>query len=178
MTPASQPMEGGTLWHIEELAEQIISTPDIEGITISGGEPFLQAAPLSQLIDLIHQHRDFGVIIYSGYQLETLQHMGKEGDDGINRLLEKTDLLIDGSYIDELNDGLSLRGSSNQRVIPLSSRYVSVIESYYGLPKREVEVMLEKESMMIVGIPGENAMKQWKDRFNSIRNTSQEETTP
>lgn len=71
------------------------------GLTISGGELFLQAKALADLIQEVRKKTDLGVMIYTGFTLEELQ----EADNpDYNLLLEQCDLLVDGPYIDELND--------------------------------------------------------------------------
>ena len=62
--------------NIKDLAQEILMS-DTEGITISGGEPFLQAKALFELVSLLKSIKDIGVIIYSGFTLEELQ----ENDD-------------------------------------------------------------------------------------------------
>ena len=84
-----------------------------DGITISGGEPFLQAEALAELVKEVQAGRYIGVIIYSGFTLEEL----KERSDA-PALLSVTDILIDGPFIlEQLNLELKFRGSDNQRVI-------------------------------------------------------------
>jgi len=111
MTPAAQTESGGTLVPISELADKIINTPSIEGLTITGGEPFAQSAALVQLIKQVRLTKDLGIIVYSGYTLKKLQVLPYAVE-----LLQHIDLLIDGTYVAALNDGGSLRGSSNQQV--------------------------------------------------------------
>ena len=79
------------------------------GITISGGEPFLQAEALISLIRTIKTRRDIGVIVYSGFTLDEL-----ERDDEKSSLLSEIDVLIDGRYIKELDDGRAYVGSSTK----------------------------------------------------------------
>ena len=56
---------------IEDLAVRIRQHPENEGLTISGGEPFLQAQALCELLELL-QDLHLGVIIYTGYTYEEL----------------------------------------------------------------------------------------------------------
>ena len=119
-------------------------------MTISGGEPFAQANELVELLNIIKEKKDLGVIIYSGY---TLQQLKNKNDSDINKLLEFTDILIDGQYVDNLNDGISLRGSSNQKIHLLTNRYLDVFDNYYNKAIREIEIHMNNENMMIVGIP-------------------------
>lgn len=56
------------------------------------------------------------IYIWTGYLYEEL----KEKEGHIKNILEISDYLIDGPYIDELRDvTLEMRGSSNQRIIDL-----------------------------------------------------------
>jgi anaerobic ribonucleoside-triphosphate reductase activating protein len=88
------------------------------GITISGGEPFLQAAELAQTAWAAHQ-MGWDVVTYTGFRCEQLL---ADTDDGIQALLRASDIIIDGKYIHELRDiGLQFRGSSNQRVIDMAA---------------------------------------------------------
>lgn len=167
MTPAALPDSGGQLITISNLAKQIINTPDIEGLTLTGGEPFAQAAALVKLIQQIRQSKDLGIIVYSGYTLKKLQQQPE-----LATLLQYIDLLIDGPYVASLNDGGSLRGSSNQQIHPITERYTTIINDYYGQPKRPVEIHLTKEDVMLVGVPGMETLKQWQTKFsNSQKNT-------
>jgi len=167
MTPDSLPMTGGEEIDIEVLAKAILNESKIEGITISGGEPFLQTPGLVQLIDLIKANRDIGVIVYSGYQLKKLRSMAtEEAGESIKKFLKRIDILIDGLYIKSLNDGLSLRGSSNQKVHRLTNRYSEIFEYYYGRMERQVEIHIHRDEMKIVGIPGQEMLQQWQSKFS------------
>ena len=88
------------------------------GITFSGGEPFLQAAELTQAAQAAHQ-MGWDVVTYTGF---TYEQLAEDNNDEINALLSASDILIDGKYIHELRDiGLQFRGSSNQRVIDMAA---------------------------------------------------------
>jgi len=150
MTPDSQSLDGGESIPIESMTELILNTPKIEGITISGGEPFLQSKALNALLNLIKSKRDFGVIVYTGYTLEQIQ--AKNSSDDMS-LLNNIDILIDGLYEESLNDGLSLRGSSNQNLHQFTQRYIDVFESYYNQSVREIEIHMQSDTAMLVGIP-------------------------
>jgi anaerobic ribonucleoside-triphosphate reductase activating protein len=129
-------------------AEIALSRPD--GVTISGGEPFLQAAALAEMLRILRLDfgYDTGVIVYTGFLLEELQQI-----PAMKPLLEQTDLLIDGPYVRELDDGRSLRGSSNQRIIPLTNRYNRPeILSLYGAEGRRTEYFWHGGSINCVGV--------------------------
>lgn len=85
----------------------------IDGFTISGGEPFEQLEELCLLVTAINKNYGNDIIIYSGYTIEELH---KKQDNRIEKILANISVLIDGRYIEELNDEIGLRGSSNQRI--------------------------------------------------------------
>lgn len=166
MTPAALASDGGYEMEVRALAELILSVPNIEGITISGGEPMMQAAALTHLIDLVRENRGLGVIVYSGFTLKQLHQMAiVDGNTSIETFLDKIDILIDGLYVASLNDGLSLRGSSNQTIYQLTDRYAEVFKQYYSKPQRQVEIQIQRNDMRIVGIPGRDMLKKWQAGF-------------
>ena len=149
VTPMSRAMEGGYTMTVGALAAEIALTmPD--GITISGGEPFLQAEALAELLRKVREEFrcDVNVIVYTGYLLEELQKLPEAA-----ALLQQTDLLIDGPSVQELDDGKSLRGSSNQRVIPLTERLAGEeVLSLYGREGRETEYFWHGGRVNCVGV--------------------------
>lgn len=102
---------------IKQIRKQV---SHIRGVTLSGGEPFLQAAEMADLARRIHV-LGLDVVTYTGYLYENLLEMSQE-DEGIRDLLEQTDILVDGPFIMDRKDiSLRFRGSANQRVIDLAA---------------------------------------------------------
>ena len=90
--PETQPLEGGHEETLTALLQKIRQNPLLTGVTFSGGEPFLQCAPLATLAKEIHT-MGLDIWSYSGYTL-----------------------------VEELRDlTLHFRGSSNQRVIDMNA---------------------------------------------------------
>jgi len=165
MTPDAQPLNGGRDISIHALAKEILSDNKIEGLTISGGEPFLQARALHSLVRLVQMSRPMGVIVYTGYLLETLQQWPDQNvREDIMAFLSQIDLLIDGPYVQSLNDGKFLRGSSNQRFHFLSCRYQDIIDQ--NCNHREVELHMQADNVFLSGIPGTNMLQKWQSKFN------------
>jgi anaerobic ribonucleoside-triphosphate reductase activating protein len=107
---------------VSEVVEAVLSMEGEprDGVTVLGGEPFLQPEGLLALVTVL-KSRDQHIMLYSGYTLEELHSLY---NPHIVSILKHTDILIDGPFIKELsdNDG-EWRGSTNQRIIynPLSS---------------------------------------------------------
>lgn len=143
-------LDGGELITIDTLAKQIIKQDGIEGITISGGEPFLQQASLCELIYQVRVQKDVGVIVYTGMKYDEIRDTD---------LAMSADIIIDGEYIAELNDDKSLRGSSNQNVICITERYKSVVADYYGVQGRKIELNITDGITRMVGIPSKEFLR-------------------
>jgi anaerobic ribonucleoside-triphosphate reductase activating protein len=106
-----------------ELAQRLIdlqwSYRALEGVTILGGEPFDQSLALAEAL---HEARATGLstVVYSGHTYESL----RETAGPAGALLDETDVLVDGPFLPDLHDpALIWRGSSNQRILPLTGRY-------------------------------------------------------
>jgi anaerobic ribonucleoside-triphosphate reductase activating protein len=150
---ALQDPQGGTLLAVDALVSLILETPGIEGITISGGEPFLQAKQLGNVLHRVREERpSLGVIVYTGYLYEDLRE-----DDTAQALLNETDLLIDGSYQPALDDGRGMRGSSNQRLLHLTQRYRDITP----MQDRKTELRIEGGIMRMIGIPSQAAREMF-----------------
>lgn len=152
---------------LNELCEMILAS-DTEGITISGGEPFMQAKELALLIKMLREKRDIGVIVYSGFTHEELELKPEYAD-----LLNEIDILIDGRYVRELDDGRAYVGSSNQRIIYLTERYKEIGEKYYSTKKRQAEIKFTKDKVMLIGVPSANALNVWNDIKRKSGNKSE-----
>jgi anaerobic ribonucleoside-triphosphate reductase activating protein len=112
--------EGGATVEINALAKEILAVPNIDGLTLSGGEPMSQAAELARLIDRLRETRDLSVLSYTGYTLEELRMSGTSAQKA---LLDRLDIVIDGLYVRERHTDLRWRGSDNQRVHLLTPRH-------------------------------------------------------
>ncbi|WP_260424569.1 MULTISPECIES: anaerobic ribonucleoside-triphosphate reductase activating protein [unclassified Desulfovibrio] len=119
--PQTHSYEGGFFLSVAEILSQVRENPLLSGITLSGGEPFLQAEQLCAVAEGV---RGMGknVVTYSGYTFEQLWLLAR-GDLWKKRLLEFTDILVDGPYVEALRDlELRFRGSSNQRLLDRQER--------------------------------------------------------
>ena len=142
---------------INDLAEEIISSA-CEGVTISGGEPFLQAQELSLLIEIVRARKDIGVIVYSGFTLQEI-----EDDSEKLPLLKHVDILIDGRYEKDLDDGRAYVGSSNQVIHYLTKRYKESGEKYYSASKRKAEIKFTPNQAILIGVPSKNVLNMWQN---------------
>jgi len=131
-----------------QLADELLSDPLVEGITISGGEPMVQASGLSETINIIKKVRDVSILCFTGYSYEDL--IRQPPNPSVSVLLSQIDVLIDGPYVAGLNDNKGLRGSANQRIIYLTSRLSA---HFLEEAPRRLEIEVQDGQAFLVGIP-------------------------
>jgi anaerobic ribonucleoside-triphosphate reductase activating protein len=124
---------------------------DVDGVTISGGEPFLQARSLLALVTFIKATRRLPIIVFSGFYCDEIEKM-KIG----RKVLEKIDALIDGRFEEQLLSLNQLRGSANQTIHLFTDVY-----RLKDFEKREAEVIVSPEGeMFITGFPSKGILEE------------------
>lgn len=114
--PASHDPAGGNEKPVEEIIRQMQKNPLLDGVTLSGGEPFSQAGDCALIARAAHQ-KGLNVWTYTGYTYEGILAGCKERPDWEALLLE-TDVLVDGPFvISQRSLEIKFRGSRNQRLI-------------------------------------------------------------
>ncbi len=114
--PQTHDVNGGKVVNIQKIVDDIYKNPLIKGITISGGEPFIQAKKVAKLINLLEKNK-YNIIVYTGFLFEDLLKNANE-NNGYLDLLNCTDILIDGKFdINKKSEFVKFRGSTNQRSI-------------------------------------------------------------
>lgn len=100
----------------------------IDGVTLSGGEPFEQAEALYGLLAALRKQK-LSIWCYTGYLYENLLK-----DPEKAKLLPLIDVLVDGPFIvDYKDESLLYRGSSNQRFLKLHQGKVEEV-LHFDLP--------------------------------------------
>lgn len=134
----------------DDLYKWISSYKDIEGVSISGGEPLEQNLDdLLLFLSLVKSDsRNLSIILFSGFTYDEIIQSSKKS------LLSFIDVLIDGIYKKELNDNIGLRGSSNQVIYFLTERYKPLKESFFKNDCRNIEVGITLDNTVTInGIP-------------------------
>jgi anaerobic ribonucleoside-triphosphate reductase activating protein len=134
---------------------QLVDRAGVEGLTISGGEPFIQVKGIFNLVSSLKKSRPgFTVIVYTGFKLENLLNLALTH---YNRLILQTiDVLIDSPYIEKLNNNKGLRGSTNQRIWHLTDRFRDF--DFVNQPRR-TEIQIENGVVSFTGVPSRTT--QW-----------------
>jgi anaerobic ribonucleoside-triphosphate reductase activating protein len=100
-----------------ELAQRIVATDGIEGITVTGGEPFEQATQLGPLVSRVRT-AGLSVMMFTGFEIDELDTEAQRA------LLAACDVVVAGRYRQHQRTlDLSWRGSANQTVVFRSDRY-------------------------------------------------------
>ncbi len=123
ITPELLSESSGKQISIERLIKHILSlSVHIDGVTLTGGEPFHQAKPLALFIDRLRQHRpQWDILFFSGFKKSQLE----KKDDDVIHLLGQIDILVDGPFVSSLPSQHPLLASSNQTIHYLSERGLS-----------------------------------------------------
>ena len=110
--PETHDPNGGREVSVESIVEAMGKNRLIDGLTLSGGEPFLQVEPCLALAKAAHA-LGLNVWAYSGYTFEELM-----ADREKSCLVAECDVLVDGPFIlAQRTLEKRFRGSKNQRVI-------------------------------------------------------------
>ena len=120
--PDTHDPAGGTLTDTETLISDLKRNPLLDGLTLSGGEPFCQPEACRELARAAHK-LGLNVWCYTGYTWEALQ---RENDPACMALLSEVDVLVDGPFI-LARRSLELKfcGSGNQRLIDVKATFGS-----------------------------------------------------
>ena len=154
--PETHSPEGGRTVGVDELAREILATGGLEGVTLSGGEPFQQAGPLAELCRALSD-AGLSLFVFSGYSLSEI----RAADDAAWQvLLSQVDILTAGRFIETQKANLLWRGSENQQVHFLTDRY-SPDDFDLEKPLTQVEVTIGPTGeIQLTGFPDEEMRRE------------------
>lgn len=104
--PETWDFNGGAEMDVSEIAADYRSRRLLDGITLSGGDPFYQQEACLELLRLLP---GVNVWIYTGFEYEEICD---------TELAKRADVLVVGRYIEELRCNGRMYGSANQRIVP------------------------------------------------------------
>lgn len=126
---------------VVELIKHIAKDHTVDGFTVTGGDPMYQAEDLSLLIDMIKDISD-DIIVYTGYSIDQIK----------KEYLKDISVLIDGEYIEELNDNSLLRGSSNQNIYILDESKKDKYSEFFTKEVNKIQNFFTSDGVISVGI--------------------------
>ena len=116
---ATHDFSGGYDCELSTILDAIDQNPLLDGVTFSGGEPMCQPEAFYNLAVQVKE-RGLNIVTYTGFTYEELITMG-ESNIGVKKLMDLTDILVDGRFVLEERDlTLPFRGSANQRLIDMN----------------------------------------------------------
>lgn len=143
--PQTHSSVGGASLSVAELMREIAaSSGRVEGITLTGGEPLQQQAPLFELLRRIKNETRLSVVVFTGYSWDETRELTKASN-----LLQYVDVLIAGRYIRTRHIATGLIGSSNKTIHFLTDRYN--VSDFIDVPHAEVFIGSTGE-IMVTGI--------------------------
>lgn len=150
--PELWPIEGARDYPVDlifNIVKKICIKEQIEGITISGGDPLEQKRECLLLLQKLRPLCE-DIIVYTGYTYAELEKTWQT--DELEILQQKVSVLIDGPYIDALNDGkVMLRGSTNQKLIFFDQKLIPIYEEYFS-KGRTIQNVYMGDQLISVGI--------------------------
>lgn len=132
--PHTHNIDGGYDVDSEDIIKEIKSLKLQRGVTLSGGEPFLQPEALEEIVREAKNNK-LDVWAYTGFTIEQLLDKKNPLYFKNLKLLRQIDVLVDGKFIVEKKDiNLKFRGSSNQRIInvdkTLKNKNIFLLDEY------------------------------------------------
>lgn len=136
---------------IEQLMTKLSSyLPLIDGITISGGEPFEQFEALLAIVVQLRERTNVDILVYTGYGVEDIT-------DQLQQIKPYIDVLISDPFQRQSSQTLRLRGSDNQRLHCFTSQAVEKFAYYQQTvttKDKVLDVMFDAEGVVwFAGIP-------------------------
>ncbi|MFZ4437603.1 MAG: 4Fe-4S cluster-binding domain-containing protein [Syntrophales bacterium] len=152
LSPEWQAIIPAHVWHIDDFKNMLAQQTEMSGLTVSGGEPMLQAAGLMKLWSGLKQSQpSWTLIVFSGF---TRSEIIQGNDPARTAFLAEADAFIGGPYIDELNDGKDLKGSGNQEIFfKPDSKFDKFQQSLFFQTERHIEIRVGERDVFLVGIP-------------------------
>lgn len=129
---------------LKKIIQPIVENYRVDGITITGGDPFFQPEALRELLPYL-QNISKDILVYTGYKYEQLVHQYED-------VLKYVAVLIDGKYIEEKNKGSVLRGSDNQRIIFINGNFERYYTEYINQERSQIQNFTTRDGIISVGI--------------------------
>lgn len=146
----------------KELSSRVLAIDGVEGVTISGGEPFNQDVEAMSMFLASVRTSGLSVMAYTGYLREEL-----EADKNKCGLLGFIDILVDGPYVESEDHGELWRGSANQKIHFLTERYSGIATFVEGRKGRNLEFELGRGlDFSFTGIPPRGFRNRLAERLD------------
>lgn len=156
---------GGTQVRVDALVDDVASVPRLDGVTISGGEPFEQPEALGALLTGLADLRDatatdFDVLCFSGYPMHVLEAEHRDH-------LRLIDALVPEPYNRKVGRGGGIAGSANQPTILLTDR---ARRSFQDSPTPRVPIQIVRDNgrVTIIGTPAPGDLDRLAEKLETL----------
>jgi anaerobic ribonucleoside-triphosphate reductase activating protein len=129
----------------ELVEEALAAVGDIEGVTLTGGEPLEQPEAVAAFCHQLKVRSSLGIIILTGFTRGEI-----DGDAARSAAAAHADLVVAGRYNARRHLGRGLRGSDNKTYWARTARYRP--EDLQGVPDMEIAVAADG-TVMVTGMP-------------------------
>lgn len=128
----------------------ICSKKQVDGFTISGGEPMQQATELAELVFQLSQiNKD--ILVFTGYTYDEVSN-----NDAMSEVLDYIAVLVDGPYLEDQNEQFVLRGSSNQQILLFEPELEDLYVKYLDQAQSNIQNLHFKDETISIGIHERN----------------------
>jgi anaerobic ribonucleoside-triphosphate reductase activating protein len=153
------PFDAGYEIEIKTLISRLIKFKNkrIDGITISGGEPFDQPEALAAMVRRLRKLTDGDILVYSGYRYARLKSK-------YQAILDDIDVLVSGAYCETESDRLIWRGSDNQKIHLLSAMARRIYPKNINkmeYSNRVMQFSVIGNEVFMIGIPARDDMRKF-----------------
>lgn len=122
---------------------RLVREHDLDGVTVSGGEPFQQAEQVADVLAGVRETRpDLDVVIFTGYDAAVARRRS-------TRLARLADILVAGRYDQTQPSDRPLLASANQRLLTTDRGAARLAAISPG----RVQVAADGEDLFVVGLP-------------------------
>ena len=158
------PTNGGKSVPVDALFNWLLPHAEgYDGITLSGGEPFQQYAPMMAFLHLIKTRTTLDIHCFSGYTLEELLERHPD-----RLFLRYLDTLVDGRYVQEFHDDSGLRGSTNQRLFRIRDGHATLEEVQQNV-QAPWSLYLDRDAdLYLSGIPKKGHLRRLEKTFAQL----------
>ena len=137
--------DGGRSMTVDDVATEVlrlVAEHDLDGVTISGGEPFQQADDVADLIESVQRANDLDIVVFTGYEAAIARRRS-------SRQARLADILVAGRYDRTQPSDLPLVASANQTVVTSDRGAARLTDMGPG----RVQVAANGDDLFVVGLP-------------------------
>lgn len=143
--------DGGSSWPIDALAHEVASilqAESLDGISLTGGEPVQQAAPVADLLDTVTGLLGEGpdVVLFTGYTLAAARREAPS-------LLERCGTVVAGPFRPESPSRRLLVATSNQEVAFADDAAHDRFSAWEQTSPQRLQIAVDDRDLYVVGIP-------------------------